>query len=348
MAVVTNHTQPASFYTLVDPKPEQLGTSVEAFLSQLPGPTHIVIPGHDASRRRLLVSLIHGNEPSGLYAIYKFIQNGITPAVDLHCVLPSVIAAQAQPLLSHRMLPEHRDLNRCFRPPFTEQSESQLAQQIMSLLDAIDPEAVVDMHNTSGSGPDFAVTTFVHDRHNAVLSLFTQRSVLTEIRLGALMELSTVERPIVTVECGGSHDHESHAIAFHGLQNFAQTVDIFQNHAINLDIYQHPIRVELQPEATVGYDDEQLADVSLTLVKHIEEFNFGVVDNNTVLGFLPSANFACLRANTSQGLVDIRQYFTLDNGRLRPTRPLKLFMITTNSQIASSDCLFYFVTLGNP
>jgi len=335
------------FHTLINPSPDSVGASVEEFLFSLPGPTHIVFSGQDSSRCRVLVTLTHGNEPSGFYSLYKFIQDGIQPAVDFHFLIPSVIAAQTPPIFSHRMLPEHRDLNRCFWPPFTDQSESVLAQQIMALIEAIKPEAVVDLHNTSGSGPDFAVTTYRHARHDAILSLFTQRSVLTELRLGALMELSTPERPMITVECGGARDHESHTLAYQGVKNFALTEDLHQPKAINLDVYQHPIRIELQEGATISYDDELQPDVSLTLVNHIEEFNFGVVDQTTVLGFTRLVDLSCLRANTSEGLVDINQYFTIDSGRLLPTKALKLFMVTTNVKIAESDCLFYFVTVCN-
>jgi len=334
-------------YTLVNPQPVALDSNVEAFLQKLTGPTHIIIPGQDRSRRRLLVTLIHGNEPSGFYAVYKFIQDRIQPAVDFHILIPSVFAARAEPLFSHRMLPQHQDLNRRFKPPFTRQSESLLAQKIMALIDQLEPEAVVDLHNTSGSGPDFAVSTFIHPCHDNVLSLFTQRSVLTEIRLGALMELSTPERPIVTVECGGSHDHESHAVAYSGIKKFAISDSIRQTQAINLDVYKHPVRVELQGEVSVAYDDEALPDTQLTLVSHIEDFNFGIVDQNTVLGYCPSNDITWLRGNTKDGEISLQDYFHITAGELRPRRALKLFMVTTNRQIAQSDCLFYFVTVSD-
>ena len=52
------------------------------------------------------------------------------------------------------------------------------------------PEAVIDLHNTSGSGPSFGVCTHMDRQHDALVSLFTQRLIVSNLGLGALMEIS--------------------------------------------------------------------------------------------------------------------------------------------------------------
>lgn len=335
-----------NFTTLFDPAPASLPSTVDEFLQSLSSPTHIVIPGRDSSRKRVLVTLIHGNEPSGFYATYRLLQQAVKPAVDLHILLPSVITAKAQPQFSHRMLPGKRDLNRCFDRLGEQDDESQLAQAVLNLLDELQPEAVIDLHNTSGSGPAFGVATNTDPHIEALVSMFTKRLVLTDLRLGALMEKSEPMRPIVTVECGGSHDHESHALAFHGLLKFAEAEDVWiSTDPRPMDLFQNPMRAELTAGTTLSYDDEAVANCDLTLVRHIEDFNFGIVDENTVLGFCEESTLEKVFAKNAAGTAPIQQFFRVVGGELRPLMPLKLFMITTNITIAQSDCLYYFVTV---
>lgn len=333
------------FFTLVNPRPQQIPDKVDEFIRSLPGPTHIQIDGKDPDRCRVVTTLIHGNEPSGLYATYKLLRDGAQPAVNVHIFIVSVEAALAPPLFSHRMLNNRPDLNRCFRQPFSEDQESQLAYQLINTIDELKPEAVIDIHNTSGSGPAFGVTAF-DTSDNAKLALFfSQRLVVTDLRIGALMEMSTPERPIVTVECGGSHDSESHSLAFHGLLNFVISDNVFSGNHDCIELYKQPMRVQVHPNISLAYDDEGQANVDLTLVSHIEEFNFGVVDQHTVLGFTGDAVLDQLKVVTATGDDSARGYFQVRDGCLHPTHTLKVFMVTTNIAIAKSDCLFYFVTL---
>jgi hypothetical protein len=62
-----------------------------------------------------------------------------------------------------------------------------LAEEILEILYMHQPEAVVDLHNKSGSGPSFGVCTFMDRRHDALVSLFTRRMIVSNLRLGALM-----------------------------------------------------------------------------------------------------------------------------------------------------------------
>ena len=180
------------FNFIRNPDPAAMGRTVEEFLRGLGGPAALFIDGEDTSRTRALVTLLHGNEPSGVMGLFRWLQLRRKPRVNMLCIVASVTATLEPPLFSHRMLPRARDLNRCFRPPFDD-AQGALAEEILEILHLHRPESIIDMHNTSGSGPAFGVCTFMDKEHDALVSLFTQRLIISKLRLGALMEISERE-----------------------------------------------------------------------------------------------------------------------------------------------------------
>ena len=173
------------FQFVKEPLATDIGDNVEAFLRSLEGPTCFFLEGEDDSRTRALVTLLHGNEPSGAMAVFRWLKSCQRPAVNIVVIVASVAAALEFPVFSHRMLPRARDLNRCFRPPFDD-AQGALAEEILEILHMHHPEAVIDMHNTSGSGPSFGVCTHMDHQHDALVSLFTQRLIVSNLGLGAL------------------------------------------------------------------------------------------------------------------------------------------------------------------
>lgn len=327
------------------PSADQLGGSATEFLQRMKGPTHIYIPGEDSSRARVVVTLLHGNEPSGFFAIYHLLRKQACPATDLHCFVASVAAAKEPPGFFYRMLPNDADLNRCFKPPYTESPQSRLAKGILDTLDQFQPEAVIDIHNTSGSGPAFGVTTFMDPRHEALVSLFTQRIIVTDLNLGALMEISESRFPTVTVECGGAQDSESHLLAKEGLLEFATRQDVLNPAPadFSLDFFYNPLRLEVRDGVTLAYSETANPLHDLTLFPQIEHYNFGFVDTGTALGYIRGDIECTLSLASSTGEEKLKEFFTVVEGRLVPSQTLKLFMVTTNPEIARKDCLFYLV-----
>lgn len=327
------------------PSIDDIGATATEFLQRLEGPTQVYIPGEDSSRCRVVVTLLHGNEPSGFFAVYHLLRNQVRPAVDLHCFVASVAAAREPPGFFYRMLPGEMDLNRCFKPPYTDSPQSRLAKGILDTLEQLQPEAVIDIHNTSGSGPAFGVTTFMDPRHEALVSLFTQRIIVTGLSLGALMEISESRFPTVTVECGGAQDAESHLLAREGLVQFACRSDVLtpQTADFSLDFFYDPLRLELRQNATLTYSEQASPLHDLTLVPQVEHYNFGFVDAGTTLGYMADSIQATLTLESSTGEERLTEFFEVVEGRLVPRQTLKLFMVTTNPEIARSDCLFYLV-----
>lgn len=327
-----------------NPLATELGDNIEGFLAWMGGPCCFLLEGVDQGRTRALVTLLHGNEPSGVMALYRWLKSGQRPAVNVVCMVASVAAALEAPLFSHRMLPRARDLNRCFRPPFND-AQGVLAEEILEILRLHRPEAVVDMHNTSGSGPSFGVCTHMDSQHDALVSLFTQRLIISNLGLGALMETSERSRPTVTVEVGGRIDEEAHELAYEGLCRYflSEQVLVPGDTDWGLELLRDPIRLELNDNVTLTYAESPQDNYDITLKPDIEHHNFGGVTPDTLLGWARASERQLFSAQDAGGRCAVTRLVRIDNGRIYPAQALKLFMITNNAAIAHADCLFYAV-----
>ncbi len=333
------------FHMMIDPGPEDIGTSAMDFLKSLPGPTHIHLRGKDRTRCRAVTTLLHGNEPSGFFAIFNIIKQKIHPLVDMHLFILSVDAAKQSPGFIYRMLPHHSDLNRCFGRQTGDAETELLADNLLNRIRELRPESLIDIHNTSGSSPSFGVTTFPDEKHDSLISLFTHRMIVSDLRLGALMEISDSIMPTVTIECGGAQDTEANLLATQGLIRYMTVDDVLdhEHSEISLELFHNPIRLELLAGSDIAYGEHSLMLDGVTLLPEIENFNFGLVTPDTLLGFVSGKLEANLSAHRTDGSECLSEFFVLRGEELYPTSTLKLFMVTTNPEIARKDCLLYFV-----
>lgn len=334
------------FKFIRNPLPSELGNTVEEFLQRLEGPACLFLKGKE-DRTRAFVTLLHGNEPSGVRALFRWLKSGQVPAINIVCIVASVAAALEPPQFSHRMLPRGRDLNRCFKPPFDD-AQGELAEELLEILRVHHPEAVVDMHNTSGSGPAFGVCTHMDRHHDALVSLFTQRLIISNLNLGALMDISEYSYPTVTIEVGGRLDDAADELAYEGLCRYflAQQVLSPPKTDWELDLLVDPIRLELTENVTLTYAHQPSADYDITLCADIEHHNFGIVPAATLLGWAQGPATDLFSAQDASGRCALARLVRIEQGRLVTAQRLKLFMITNSAAIAASDCLFYAVVDG--
>lgn len=332
------------FQFIRNPLATTIGSNVDEFLRWLDGPACFFLEGEDNTRTRALVTLLHGNEPSGVMAVFQWLKSGQRPAVNVVCIVASVAAALEPPIFSHRMLPRARDLNRCFRPPFDD-AQGDLAEEILEILHVHHPEAVIDLHNTSGSGPSFGVCTHMDRHHDALVSLFTQRLIVSNLGLGALMDISEHSYPTVTVEVGGRLDDDAHALAYEGICRYFQARTVLAQDETDwgLELLCDPIRLELCDHVTLTYAEQPCASYDITLRADIEHHNFGSVSPQTLLGWASGPERNLFTALDGRGRCAVTRLVCIKNGELYPAQPLRLFMITNNAAIAESDCLFYAV-----
>ncbi len=315
----------------------------EQFLRQLAGPSCLFIPGRDRSRTRALVTLIHGNEPSGFRALHRWLRSGREPAVNIVAIVPSVQTALMAPHFSLRMLPGQRDLNRCFEPPHGDDEQGQTAAAIIDCLKKYQPECVVDLHNTSGSGPGFGVVISEDDAHAALVSLFSPHMIVTALRLGALMEISEHLFPTVTVECGGRRDDTAHELAWQGLQRYFNDEQVLLTAYPRPYIFHNPVRLELQSGCSVAVNETPQPDFDVTLAPNVEQYNYDRVTPSQPLATVRAPLKTVFRARDHNGNDVLEELVEVREGVLYPRCELKLFMFTNDPTIARSDCLFYAV-----
>lgn len=346
--------------------PNDISTSVETFLEKFRGPSYFFLEGEDTSQTRAFVTLIHGNEPSGFYALHRWLQSGRKPAVNILCIIPSVYAAQKKPLFSHRCLPHARDLNRCFRIAMSGEFETResvisgntlvsqeavdidiaMAQEILALLTLYQCSAVVDMHNTSGSGPAFGVMNHVTAKHDALISLFTKQTLVVDLSLGALMELTSVDCPIITVECGGRCDVDAHEVAWKGLESYFSIPDLnLAPQKLQVQHLFHPVRLELTKRCTITYSNEPCDNYDVTLLPDVAKYNAHGIKQGAILGWARDALNFLMQAKNKHAENVLEHIVSIDisDGTLRAAQDLKVLMFTDNPRIAKTDCLFYAV-----
>ena len=319
---------------------------VEAFLRQLSKPCYIFLPGRNPQTTRAISTLLHGNEPSGVRALFHCLHQQIVPEVNLLCIVASIDAALKAPVFKHRMLLGKPDLNRCFNS--SERGEIQmLAAQILNTLKHFNPECLIDIHNTSGAGPAFAVTTCLNKQHKSLTSLFASEIIYTNIQLGSLMECADQFCPTITIECGGAVDPRADAIAIAGLKRYMDSVSVLDYPSDDLRVYRHPVRVELTRGSRVQFVDREsdFADVNLPL--SVESFNERVIQTGESIGWVGSKGIKGLCAIDGTGVNIIEKLFVVYGCQLAAARPLKIFMATANAVIAETDCLFYVADIDH-
>jgi len=327
---------------LINPTPDELLDSAEAFIKEMADAVMIFVEGKQTDRTRGIVTLLHGNEPSGLRAFHRWLKSGEKPICNILCFIPAIPAAIEEQMFRHRVFPGQRDMNRCFFPPFSDEP-GKIAEEILDIFSDYQPECIIDIHNTSGQSPDFGVVVYENAVHEALVSLFCDRLVITDLRLGALMETTSRRCPVVTIECGGAQDDGSDGVAWKGLQKYLYQEQVMElEHGHHMDLYRHPIRLELDQESVVAYADSYVLGTDLTVPSELDKCNFGTVERGQLIGWLGGRQGAdCLRVHDAHGC-DVREkYFEVKGNQLLTAQRLKLFMITTRPDIALSDCLLY-------
>ncbi len=321
------------------PQPSQIGNNHLEFLHILGSPTWITVDGIDRTRQRAIVTLLHGNEPSGLKAVHRFLKSGVKPATNLGIFIVSVDAALHPPIMSHRFLPEEEDFNRCFQNEVSTNQEV-LAEAIIKTLRDYTPEAIIDAHNTSAHSEPFAVAVSDHQFVQQVSQMFTRRLVVMDISLGTLIE-QNLDCPAVTVEFGGFLDPRADQLAWDTIENFINRRHLFDNEISMMQILKHPLRLEIKETSRIHYSASVQDEADITIINTIDQMNFLHVDPGTALGWLGAEHLSALRVMDQQGTDICCHLFAENEGFLINQVPMTLFMATTDPYIATRDCLLY-------
>jgi hypothetical protein len=330
-----------SLRSLADVRAADVPRDEADLLAWLGGPALLRIAGRDRSRTRVVSALLHGNEPSGLRAVHALLRCSEPPAVDILCFVGAVGAARAPPTFTHRALPGHRDLNRCFRAPF-DGEEGALARETLAAIERARPESVVDLHNNTGHNPVYAIGVHATPAHLALASLFATRFIHTTLRLGSLMEGFAADIPAITVECGRAGLPSADTFACQRLVRLVG-LPVLPTASPPMQMFVDPVRVTLRRGATVAFDETPRTGCDLTLRGDVDRHNFGRLDAGTRIGWVAREAPLPLEARGGSGDDIAAELFEVRSGALVAAQSFVPVMMTTNPAVAAADCLFYVV-----
>lgn len=313
------------------------------FLRSLGGPSLIRLAGRDSSRVRVLSTLLHANEPSGLRAIVRYLRSEEVPATDVLFFIGAVHTALTEPLFSHRALPGEMDANRCWTLP-SETPQGEVARQALDRIVAAAPECLIDVHNNTGHNPAYGVAFRVGPAEQSLVSLFAERIVHTPIELGTLVEATVSRFPSVTVECGRAGDPAADEAAWIGLHRYLTEKDLNLMGPVRpLILLEEPVRVCVRAGVELAFGDSADSIAPFTVSADIDRHNFERLPAGSPIGWVHPDMDWPIEAVSHHGIECSREFFEISAGVLRTRCDFIPIMMTTSRVIAKSDCLFYAV-----
>ena len=176
-------------------------------------------------------------------------------------------------------------------------------------------------------------------------ALFVDTLIVSNLQIGSLME-QNFTGPIVTIEAGGTGNPESFNVAKEGLRRYFLKENVFDSPK-KMYLFHNPLRLELDCKASMDYAPTPLKERDVTLRNDIESLNFQNIGTNELIGWIDSTHPTCLRVKSADCICKADEYFSIRQKGLYPKSPMTIFMATERADIASSDCLFYFVCHGS-
>ncbi len=341
---------------LKDPHWQDLQADYEQFLLSMIGPTVIDITGIDTSKCRVFVTLMQGDEPSGLIAIHRLLTSmdeDQKPRTNIRFIICSVEAAVIRPFFSTRYTDGGMDINRCFGKNCAIEYHSDIqkgyckrAGLIEKAIREVEPEMIVDLHNASSPGPTFAVSSVVTTETLSLASFFCQTLILSDLKIGSIME-QDFNCPFITIECGGASDEQAHAVAYAGIKQVCYCQSIgYINQEKPVEVIYRPLRLKLNEAVNLSYSSHDEGFQGITLKNNIEYFNFGSAHQDEMFGWTDGNGLENLNLFDKHGNNVINEYFYTRDNQLVCRYNLRLFKATKNKHIATNDCLFYVVKIS--
>jgi ribosomal protein S27E len=221
----------------------------------------------------------------------------------------------------------------------------QRASLIEQAIRDVSPEMVIDLHNSSSSGPTFSVSSVVTTEAISLTSFFCQTLILSDLNIGSIMDQS-FNCPFITIECGGCQDVQAHEIAFSGVSQVAQCKSIgYTQQEKPVEVIYRPLRLQLKQQSKLSYAQHDEGYSGVTLKDNIECFNFGSAHQDEMLGWVDGNGLNNLQLIDKSGKDVLDEYFYARDNQLVCRHNLRLFKATTNKTTAIKDCLFYVVKL---
>lgn len=330
-----------------DPDFSVVKADYDQFLLSLDGLTIIDITGQDTSKCRVIVTLLYGNEPSGVIALHRLLESceKLANPTNIRVIICSVEAASLTPLCSHRFLDNaQKDINCLFgQGEAANEDYISRARLIEHKIREVSPEAIIDLRNTPGSSPAFAFSHVVTPKILTLASFFTSSLVLTEVNQGTLLA-QDFDCPILRIECGERRDEQAHEVAYQGMKTFIQCPNLLQHHQEqDVKIIYKPLRLQVAEGVDLQFDTHDEGELGVTLKTNLDILNYGGAQAGQLIGWVDQKGIDNLELFNDVNKNVINEYFYLRENQLVVKKSIKVFMAHTNEEFINNRCLFYLV-----
>ncbi len=312
-----------------------------ALYQQIDGPTLIHLEGR--KKRPLVVSVIqHGNEVTGWEAVRRLLKSHYQ-----YDDLPrSLLLFIGNPLAAkHRLrrLDDQPDFNRCW--PGGNEVDSQytrLFRQIHDRMRALDPLAVIDIHNNTGLNPHYAAVNLIRSDYLRLASLFSSKVVYFTMPAGTLSLSMSQYCPSLTLECGqaGEIHGTDHTLAFLETCLNLETISGKPVHADAVHLFHMVATVYVNDDVLFGFGR---VPAELVLREDLDQFNFCELPAGTSFGDLNNLTRKPLIAVDPEGMDVTDKYFFFGRGVVETTREVMPSMLTLDRRVIRQDCLCYLM-----
>jgi succinylglutamate desuccinylase len=319
---------------LIEIDPERLHTI-------LPGPTLIHLQGRHESPLFISI-LLHGNEPTGLYAVQALLKKYSTQALPraLSIFIGNVTAAQQ----GVRRLDGQVDYNRVW-PGTTHPAcpETAMMQAVVDEMAARRVFASIDVHNNTGVNPHYACVNRLDHRFFRLASVFSRLVIYFTYPKGTQTSAFARLCPAVTLECGkpGQKYGSEHVLEY--LDACLHLTDIPDHPVASQDLDFYHTVVQVTVRESVSFDFASV-DTDFRLNEDLDRLNFTELSAGTSLGTVKNASSILpIIACDESGQDVAADYFEIREDRLVLKKAVMPSMLTLDKRIIRQDCLCYLM-----
>lgn len=321
-----------------------LGLDDWSLLRRLGRTTLLTLPGTGEAAPRAVVTLQHGDEPSGLQALLRVLRRRRRFTFDLHVVIGNVEAALEPPGFAHRFLAHQRDMNRLWAMDAPDDAQSAAVVAVREHLLALAPSSVVDLHNTSGANPFHSIVTRTDVASLDLATRFTTTVVHWQQRVGALMEAFDGRVPAVAVECGLAGRPASLAFALDGVRRWLAGPDPSPRaELLDHDLLAPMRRVLIDPAVRFRFGGSPDAEVEVTVPIDADRRNGIPTPAGWTLAEVAPGRSMPFRVLEPDGRDVTHEVLALEGGRVLVTVDATPLMMTRTVDAARKDCLTYLL-----
>lgn len=318
----------------LDTPPEKLG-------SLFNGPSVLHLEG-EKEGPIFLATLLHGNEPTGLSAIQKylrkFFRNGKLAPLPRSLILfvGNVLAAEQ----NLRLLPGQLDYNRIWSGVGS--PEQEMAQSTIEYAKSHNVFLSVDIHNTSGKNPHYSCVNQLDAQCINLARLFSSTLIYFAEPHEVLSLAFSKICPSITIEAGkpDEPDSEPHVLAFldtlFDLSSIPTTLT-----GNDLRVFHSMVRIKVPDESRIGFLN-QSSENDFCFPEKMDSMNFNELPVNTLLGWRNNPNLSLLVLDEHNRNVE-SDYLQYNGAEIRLKRSVIPSMISTDEKIVHQDCLGYLM-----